>query len=40
MGVAYMSVCISRHFKEELAWAMDKWLWVSSNKMSAIPLRN
>ena len=24
MGVAY--VCVSRHFKEEWAWAIDKWL--------------
>ena len=30
-------------FKEELAWAMHKWLWVSSNEMlfkTVIPLRN
>ena len=29
----YVNVCVSRHLKEELAWAMDKWFWVISNKM-------
>ena len=28
-----MSVHISRHLKEELAWVTDKWLWVISNIM-------
>ena len=28
VGVAYMNVCISRHFREELVWAIDKWLKV------------
>ena len=27
-------------FKEELAWVTDKRLWVNSNIMSVIPLRN
>ena len=27
-------------FKEELAWAIDKQLWVISNEMLGIPLRN
>ena len=43
MGVAYVNVCVSRHLKEELAWALDKWLRVVSNKMlfeTVIPLRN
>ena len=32
MGVVYVGVvCISRLLKEELAWAVDKWLWVISN---------
>ena len=29
----YMSVCVSRHLKEELAWATHKWLWGISNIM-------
>ena len=33
MGVAYVNVRISKSLKEELAWAMDKWLWVVSNKI-------
>ena len=32
-GMANVNVCILRHLKEELAWAIDKWLWVISNKM-------
>ena len=28
-----MNVHVSRHLKEELAWAIHKWLWVTSNKM-------
>ena len=43
VSVAYMGVCISRHLKEELAWATDKkWLQVISNIMlfkTVIPLR-
>ena len=34
---------ISRHLKEELAWATDKWLWIISNIMlfeTVVPLRN
>ena len=23
-------ICVSSHLKEELAWAVDKWLWVIS----------
>ena len=30
--------CI-KAFKGELAWAIDKWLWVISNIMPVIPLR-
>ena len=32
-GVEYVNVCVSRRLKEELAWAIDKWLRVVSNKM-------
>ena len=40
-GVAYMSVRVSRHLKEELSWAIDKWLWVIMNSVikTVIPLR-
>ena len=41
--MAYMNIHVSRHLKEELAWAIDKWLQVISNKMlfkTVIPLRN
>ena len=30
VGVAYMNICILRHIKEELAWAIDKQLHVIS----------
>ena len=43
MGVACVDIHISKHLKEELAWATDKWLWVISNIMLfkiVIPLRN
>ena len=40
VGVPYVNVCVLRHLKEELAWVIDKWLWVISNKMSVLPLRN
>ena len=43
VGVAYMNVRVSRRLKEELAWVIDKWLWVISNKMlfkTVVPLRN
>ena len=33
MGVAYVNIGISKSLKEELAWAIDKQLWVVSNKM-------
>ena len=27
VGVVYVGIaCLSRHLKEELAWALDKWL--------------
>ena len=41
--MVYMNVRASRHLKEELAWVIDKWLWVISNKMlfkTVIRLRN
>ena len=43
VGVAYVNIRVSRHLKEELAWAIDKWLRIISNKMlikTVIPLRN
>ena len=42
-GVAYVNVCVSRHLKEELAWAIDKRFRVVSYKMlfkTVTPLRN
>ena len=42
VGVAYVNVCIVRHLKEELAWAMDKRLWLIINAIlfkTVIPLR-
>ena len=33
MSVACMNVRVSRHLKQELAWAIDKWLRVISNPM-------
>ena len=32
----YVNVCISKSLKEELAWAIDKWHRVISNKINAI----
>ena len=43
VGVAYMNIRVSKRLKEQLAWDIDKWLWVISNKMlfkTVIPLRN
>ena len=31
MGVAYMNIHVSRHLKEELAWAIDRRLQAISN---------
>ena len=31
--MANVNICISRCLKEELTWAIDKRLWVISNKM-------
>ena len=42
MGVAYVNVRVSKSLKEELAWAIDKWVRVVSNKMlfkTVIPQR-
>ena len=42
VGVAYVNVCVSRHLKEELSWAIDKRLRLIIIKMlfkTAIPLR-
>ena len=33
-------VCVSKRLKEELAWAIDKWIRVISNKMLVMPLRS
>ena len=41
VGVAYVKVCGSRYLKEELSLAIDKRLWVISNRMllkTVIPL--
>ena len=41
--MAYVNVHVLRHLKEELAWVIDKWLWVISNKILfkiVLPLRN
>ena len=38
-----MNVCASRRLKEDLAWVIDKQLWVIGNKMlfeTVVPLRN
>ena len=42
MGVAYVGVRVSRQLKAELAWAIDKQLWLIVNVMlfkTVIPLR-
>ena len=33
MGVVDVDVRISSHLNKELAWAVDKWLWVISTIM-------
>ena len=33
VGVAYVNVCVLRHLKEELAWAIDKRLRLIINTM-------
>ena len=42
-GVAYVNVRISKHIKEELAWAINKRLLVISNEIlftTVMPLKN
>ena len=42
VGVAYVNIHVSRHLKQELAWAIDKWFRVISNTLflkTVIPLR-
>ena len=42
VGVAKVNIRVSRHLKEELAWAIDKWLRLIINIMlfkTVIPLR-
>ena len=42
VGVAYVNVCVSRHLKQELGWAIDKCLPLIINKIlfkTVIPLR-
>ena len=29
----YVNLRVFGHLKDELAWAIDNWLWVTSNKM-------
>ena len=41
--MAYVNIHILKWLKEELAWAIDKWLRVINNKMllkAVVPLRN
>ena len=41
--MVYVNICVSRRLKEELAWAIDKWVHVIGNIMlyeTVIPLRN
>ena len=33
VGLVYVNIHILRHLKEELAWSIEKWLWVISNTM-------
>ena len=33
MGVAFVNVHISRCLKQELSWAIDKWLWLIINTL-------
>ena len=43
VGVVYENVLVSKHSKEELAWAIDKRLCPISNKIlfiTFVPLRN
>ena len=35
-----MVICVLRHLKEKLVWAIDKQLQVISNIILVIPLRN
>ena len=34
--MAYVTVHVLRHLKEELAWVIDKQVWFISNTMSVI----
>ena len=33
VGVVDVDVCVSSHLKEELSWAVDKWLLIISTVM-------
>ena len=41
MGMAYVSIDVLIHLKQELAWATDKQLWIISNVMlfKTVPLK-
>ena len=42
VGVEYVNIRVSRHLKEKLSWATDKWLQLIINTMlfkTVIPLR-
>ena len=42
-GVTYVNICILKNLKEELAWAIDKWLWdtnVIKNSYTTKNLKN
>ena len=40
VGVAYMNVCVSKHLKEELAWAINKLASAYLLFRIVMPLRN
>ena len=39
VGCGIHDVSALRCLKEELGWAIDKWLWLIINTMSVIPVR-
>ena len=37
--VAYINICVSRRLKQELAWAIDKWLWVINSTVFSYAIK-
>ena len=35
VGMVNIDICVWSHLKEELAWAVDKWLWVINTIMNS-----